>query len=312
MDIVLWIVAAVGLLAELTAAVIGRFYRIAFLRNKEEHADINTLGKPWGAYLEQITEGIEWLQKNATETAHIESFDGLRLFAWVVEQENARGTVLMCHGYRSRGFLDFSCAFRFFYEQGLNLVVIEQRACGNSEGNIITFGIKESRDVSSWANWVRERFGAEMPIILAGVSMGCTSVIMSVEYGLPDNVAGIVADCGYTSAWRQLAHVLKRDYRLPPFPILHLVNYLFKRRTGCDLRSFDTLSVLSGCDIPVLFVHGGADRFVPTDMSVEGWRACSADKDILIVEGAAHATSSIADPKQYQSKVKAFLDGILH
>ena len=307
----MWIVAAVGALAVVIAAVIGRFYRIAFVRNKEEHSDINALGKPWGTYLEQITEGIEWLQENATDTAHIESFDGLRLFAWVVEQEKARGTVLMCHGYRSRGFLDFSCAFRFFYEQGLNLVVIEQRACGNSEGNVITFGIKESRDVSSWVDWVQARFGKDMPIILAGVSMGCASVIMSVANGLPDSVKGIVADCGYTSAWRQLAHVLKRDYRLPPFPILHLVNFLFKRRTGCDLCTPDTLSILAECDIPVLFIHGGADRFVPTDFSVEGWRACAADKDILIVEGAAHATSSIADPKRYQEKVEAFLDQIL-
>ncbi len=307
----MWILAAAGLLAGVASAVITRFYRVAFVRNEEEHADINTLGKPWGTYLEQITEGIEWLHRHTNETARITSFDGLKLSAWVVGQENARGTVLMCHGYRSRGFLDFSCAFEFFYEQGLNLVVIEQRACGNSEGKTITFGINESRDVRAWVDWAQERFGAEGPLILAGVSMGCAAVIMSIATGLPDGVSGIIADCGYTSAWRQLAYVLKRDYGLPPFPVLHLVNLLFKRRTGCDLREPDTLPILRECDIPVLFIHGGADRFVPTDCSIEGWRACAADKDILIVEGAAHATSAIADPKQYRKKVKTFLDNVL-
>lgn len=311
MDVILWIIVAIGLLAGIAVAAIARFYRIAFVRNKEEHADINALGKPWATYLEPITEGIEWLQEHAAETAQITSFDGLKLFAWVVERENARGTVLMCHGYRSRGFLDFSCAFEFFYEQGLNLVVIEQRACGNSEGRIITFGINESRDVKTWVDWVQERFGAEKSIVLAGVSMGCTSVIMSMAEGMPDCVVGIVADCGYTSAWSQLAYVLKRDYGLPPFPILHLVNLLFKRRTGCDLRKLDTLPILRECNIPVLFIHGGADRFVPTDFSIEAWRACAADKDILIVEGATHALSTIADPKRYREKVKAFLDNVL-
>lgn len=311
MDIVLWIIVAAALLFFSFAAIVARFYRIAFVRNEKEQPDITVIGRPWAAYLDKIKQGIDWLEKNTTDTVGITSYDGLRLSAWVVERENARGTFLMCHGYRSRGFLDFSCVFRFFHERGFNLVVIEQRACGNSEGNIITFGIKESQDVKSWAEWTKQRFGDDLPIILAGVSMGCTSALLSLAYGLPENVKGIIADCGYTSPWRQLAYILKRDYKLPPFPILYAVNWLFRRKTGVDLRQADTLPILQESKTPILFIHGGADRFVPTDFSVESWRACSADKDILIVEGASHGTSALAESELYCEKAGEFLDGLL-
>lgn len=312
MKLAAWILLLAAVAAAAVWAVAERFYRIAFVRAKEEPVDINALGKPWTAYLDEVRDGIEWFLSHVTEEVSVSSFDGLRLTARVIEQENARGTALLCHGYRSQGFLDFSCAFSFYYEQGLNLVVIDERACGLSEGDTITFGLNESRDVRTWLDWVNGRYGDDRPVILGGVSMGCTTVLLSLEHDLPSNVVGIIGDCGFTSPWDQLTYILRRDYHLPPFPLMHLVNVLFRRRTGCDLRAKSTVTALgNNTRIPVLFIHGGADRFVPTDFSRENYRACAADKDLLIVESAAHATSFLADPIAYRKRAKAFLDRVL-
>ena len=310
----LWIgipLLVLALLALAVALILRRFYRVAFLRAPQQ-LDINMLGAPWTIYLDDIKAGMDWLEAHTAERPAITSFDGLKLRASVVLRENARGTMLLCHGYRSRGCLDFSCSLAFYYEQGLNLVVIDERACGDSEGDTITFGLKERRDVLSWLGWIGERFGADEPIILGGVSMGCATVLMALGLDLPASVKGAIGDCGYTSPWDQLAYILKRDYHLPPFPLMHLMNRKFRRRNGCDLREGDTRQALArNTRIPVLFVHGGADDFVPTDFTRENYAACAAEKDLLIVPGAAHAVSYLADRKTYQTKIVALLDRVL-
>lgn len=305
-----WLLPAVAAVA--VWGIVRRFYRIAFLRNPEEPVDINALDKPWTAYLDEIRSGVDWLLAHVTQTVTVTSFDGLRLSARLVEQEGARGTALLCHGYRSQGFLDFSRAFSYFHGQGLNLLVIDQRACGLSEGDTITFGLNESRDVMTWLDWLNARYGADRPVVLGGVSMGSTTVLLSLSRDLPKNVVGVIGDCGFTSPWDQLAYILRRDYHLPPFPLLYLVNRRFRRRTGRDLREASTVTALAGnTRVPVLLVHGGADRFVPTDFSRENYAACAADKELLIVSGASHATSFLADPAAYRERVGAFLSRVL-
>ena len=315
MKYALWIgipLAVIALLALAIYLILRRFYKIAFVRSPDQQLDIDLLGAPWTAYLDDIREGMEWILANTDETPTVTSFDGLKLRARVVLTENARGTMLLCHGYRSRGFLDFSCSLRYYREQGLNLVVIDERACGASEGDTITFGLKERRDVLTWIDWIRARFGADEPILLGGVSMGCATVLMSLALDLPDNVKGVIGDCGYTTPWAQLAYILRRDYHLPPFPWMQLMNVMVRRRIGCDLREGDTVKALAqNTRVPVLLVHGGADDFVPTAFGEENYRACASEKDLFIVPNAAHAVSYLADPKGYQAKIRAFVDRVL-
>ncbi len=302
--------AVLILLCVALALILRRFYGIAFLRAPEKQLDINMLGAPWTVYLDQIRSGMEWLDAHTDERVEITSFDGLKLCASIVLCENARGTALLCHGYRSRGCLDFSCSMSFYHDLGFNLVIIDERACGQSEGDTITFGLKERQDVLSWLGFIRERFGEQEPVLLGGVSMGCATVLMSLGLDLPDNVKGAIADCGYTSPWAQLSHNLRQEYHLPPFPMMHLINVIFRRRTGCDLREGDTVKALraNGGRTPVFFIHGGADDFVPTDFTRENYAACTADKDLLIVPGAGHAVSYLVDGEAYREKSVAFLD----
>ena len=314
MEYLLWIgipVLVLILLAVAVYLILRRFYKIAFARAAEPQLDINMLGAPWTAYLDRIKSGMEWVTSHVDEQVDITAFDGLKLHGSVLLRENARGTALLFHGYRSRGCLDFSCSAPFYYDLGLNLVIVDERACGASEGDAITFGMKERRDVVSWLTWINGRFGADEPVILGGVSMGCATVLMSLGLDLPENVRGAIADCGYTSPWAELAHVLKRDYHLPPFPWMQLMNLMVRRRIGCDLR-VSTVDALKKNDrIPVFLVHGGADDFVPTDFSRENYEACAAEKELLIVPGAGHAVSFLVDPETYRARAIAFLDRVL-
>ena len=314
MEVLLWIGIPVLVLALLAVGVylaLRRFYKIAFARAAEPQLDINMLGAPWTPYLDQIQTGMAWVNSHFDERVDITAFDGLKLHAGVILRENARGTALLFHGYRSRGCLDFSCSAPFYHELGLNLVIVDERACGESEGDAITFGMKERRDVVSWLAWIRERFGADEAVILGGVSMGCATVLMSLGLDLPANVKGVIADCGYTSPWAELAHVLRRDYHLPPFPWMPLMNLMVRRRIGCDLHISTVDALKQNERIPVFLVHGGADDFVPTDFGRENYAACAAEKELLIVPGAGHAVSFLVDPETYRARAAAFLDRVL-
>ncbi len=311
MKFAIFTAAAVILILLVGLLIVRRFYRIAFIRERDKSPDASVVGVPWASLVDRIEEGAEWFFSHITQQVRVKSYDGLELVGYLVEHPKARGTMIMCHGYRSFCHVDFSCSFEFYYNLGLNLLVIDQRSHGNSEGEVITFGIKERFDVNRWAHFVRDTFGADHPIVLAGVSMGCSTVLMSIATGLPENIKGIVADCGYTSAWEQLKYITRRDYHLPPWPVLNILNAYFKHKTGCDLREASTLTALENNTLPVMFIHGGADRFVPTDFTRENYKACSADRRLFLAESAAHAVSYLAETERYQREATDFINSIL-
>ena len=307
MEAVLIVLALILMFSVLMVVIVNIFYKKAFVR-EDKSLNATVLGVPWATYADVIAKNSEWFENHVTDKVSIKSYDGLSLAATLAEQPNAKGTVIICHGYRSRGHLDSCCAFETYYDLGFNLVVIDQRAHGNSTGDTITFGLKERYDVAEWVNFANARYGYQKPVILFGISMGAASVLMSVSTKLPDNVCGIIADCGYTSVFEQLRYILKRDYKLGAWPLMYLVNVKFRYKTGCDLREISTEEVLRNNSIPVLFIHGGADNFVPTDFSRRNFEMCASDKRLLIVDSAAHGVSCLASPKQYKRALTDFIN----
>ena len=137
--------------------------------------------------------------------------------------------------------------------------------------------------------------------------MGCATVLMAAGLPLPSNVRAIIADCGYTSPKEILKTVLKRDYHLPAFPIMNLTELLTRWRAGFGYSDASALDAMRNCRIPVLFIHGEKDTFVPVQMSLDNYMACRAPKELLIVPGAVHAAASLQDPEGYQRAVLAFM-----
>ena len=295
---------AVGASLALLAVGTAFFYSYSVVRRPERKKN----KKNYGKYEAQMREGIRWFRSQNPEKIYIKSEDGLNLFAYYLPaDEPGRKLILMMHGYRAEELADFSNLYRSFHEAGYDLLVPSQRSHGASEGRYICFGVKEREDCRRWAQYAAERFGEACSLYLAGISMGAATVLMAAGLPLPGNVKGILADCGYTSPQAILSHVLRRNFHLPPFPFMNLTEWVTRRRAGFGYLDADTLDVMKRCPIPVLFIHGGADDFVPVEMTMENYRACTAPKELLIIEGAGHAASSLKDKETYVNTALRFM-----
>lgn len=257
-------------------------------------------------YEHEIYKVIDNLISQKYEEVSILSHDGLRLFGRYYHIKDDAPLVILFHGYRSTAMRDCGGAFKMCNSAGYNMLIIDQRAHGKSEGHTMSFGIKERYDCLRWANYASNRFGENSKIILYGVSMGAATVLMASDLELPKNVVGIIADCGYTSPKEIICKVC-REMRLPPvltYPFIKLGAFIFG---GFNLDGASAVSSLKKCKVPVLFVHGEDDMFVPCDMGRENYESCASEKQLLTIPTAGHAMSYFADNKLYVETVQGFM-----
>lgn len=268
---------------------------------------------PKGRQYTEIKDRIfELVDKSAAlpyEDVYIQSFDGLRLHAKFYAAGKKAPTHILMHGYRSSALLDFSGAISDAVNEGHNVLLVDQRAHAGSEGKYLSFGIFESRDCLSWIEYINRRLGADSPIILKGVSMGGATVLMAAALPLPENVVGILSDCGYSSPEKIIRHVMKmRRYPQILFPLLRLGGRIF---CGFDVCSLTPLEALKSCKVPLFVIHGDDDRFVPYAMAREILDACPTRKFLFTGSGAGHGLSYILDRPGYMKVYKEFINTIV-
>lgn len=263
---------------------------------------------PYSAEARQmISDALEIPYKEAVVT----SYDGLRLFGKCYIASADAPWLIMLHGYRSGAERDFCGGLKFGIDSGFNVLLVDQRAHGKSEGKCLTFGIKERYDCLTWINYVISQAGGSCKIALYGMSMGAATVLMAAGSELPKNVACIVADCGYTSPKAIIKKVI-REMHYPVFPTYALVRLGGMLFGGFDIEEYSAVQAMEKCDIPVLFIHGDDDRFVPCDMGRENHRHCRAEgKKLLIVPNAGHGMSYMSDKNAYLGTVSEFLKSAL-
>lgn len=308
----LWIVLGIVLFLVLVVfAGAGYFFRFAILRSREERTDEEYEDKNsiWHPFRERMAQAQAWMRAHTAEHVSITSFDGLRLSALYIpaETEEPKGTMIVLHGYRSLATIDFALEAEFLHSLGYRLLIPYQRSHGESEGTYITYGVKERFDCRDWARYAEKRFGGEEDLFLAGISMGSATVLMALGLDLPENVRGVIADCGFTMPWEIMKHVSRRDFKLPSFPLLNALDLLARSIAGFGLKEADTREALRHSRIPVLFLHGEEDDFVPLRMTRENFQACAAEKDLHLVAGAGHAQSFAVDTPGCEEKIRAFV-----
>lgn len=258
------------------------------------------------AYAAQITAGARWFRAQEPERIRIRSSDGLRLTGCFLPAQNAKGTLILLHGYRSDPFCDFGYSIEFYASLGWNILLVTQRAHGESEGRYITFGVKERYDVRDWALYLTDRFGPTHHIALVGISMGSAAALMSLGTELPSTVRCVVADCGYTSPYAEFVHVL-RSRHIPCRPLIDLADMFSRLFAGFGFKDYSTLDALKANRLPVLFAHGEADRLVPIRFTVENYAACAAEKRLITVPDAGHGMSYIFATEACQNAIRGFL-----
>lgn len=262
--------------------------------------------KKFGDYAGAMKQGEEWFRSQKTEKIEISAHDGTRLSALYLPAENSKGTLILFHGYLMNGYTDFSCAYRDFHEMGYSILNVFQRAHGESGGIYITFGVKERFDCRDWALYALDRFGPECDVFLAGISMGATTVLMSAGTGLPENVRGIIADCGFSCPYDEFIHVLKKHH-VPVHPFVELGEVYARLFAGFHFKEYSTVEAMKNNYIPVLFIHGDKDELVPSKFSSESYDSCAGEKELLTVNGAWHGMSYPVDSAGCYEAAEKFL-----
>lgn len=255
-------------------------------------------------HFNEFSEGMKFIDENS-DKVFVTAYDGIRLAAFCIPCKNARGTVLLMHGFRSSPYVDFGCAKKKYHSMGLNIVAPYQRAHGLSEGKYLTFGVKERYDVFSWIEFINQRFGGD--IFVDGLSMGCATVLMASELGYPENVRGIIADCGYTSPYEIVVSVMKNSMHLPKYPFIWLFNGMCRIFAGFSLSECSAVEAMKKNKTPVLFVHGEADDFVPYSMGKSNHTACIAEKYFLSSKTAGHALCYFEIREEYDKMLESFI-----
>ena len=265
---------------------------------------------PYGKYYECMVDADKWLKDNGAEDVYIRASDGVKLHGVFVKAPNAKGTLLFAHGYRSTPILDFGVALPFYHEIGFNVLVPDQRCHGKSEGKFITFGVKESGDMLCWIDY-HNSMNPTLPIILSGMSMGASTMLFLANEPLPDNVKGIIADCGFTSPKAIISEVFSKVTHLPAIPVIWAVDMFARIFAGFNLSQKDTKISLKDNRLKIFMVHGMKDDFVPCSMSQDGYAACSGEKELFLVENAGHGVSFLVAPDEYQERLIRFIKNAL-
>lgn len=310
-----WIL--LGIAAFLAAAILVVAYvcyRMAFYVSDQDRQSLEEYAIPKGEIYEPYRDIMVAWMKEVRALPHqeftIRSFDGLTLYGKFYEYAPGAPIELMFHGYRGNAERDLCGGVQRCFTLGRSVLIVNQRASGKSGGHTITFGINESRDCLSWIDFMLEHFGPAVKIILCGISMGAATVVMAAGNPLPQNVIGVLADCGYTSPKEIIKKVI-RQMKLPEhlaYPFVKLAARIYGR---FNLEEASPLEAVKRCRIPVIFFHGEADDFVPCQMSVDVYRACAAPKRIVTTPGAGHGLCYLVDNEGYLTALREFFGPLI-
>lgn len=250
-----------------------------------------------------------WVQSQPYETWTVTSKDGLKLTAYYVPARiDTNRTVVLAHGYGGQA-MEMGEFAKFYSEQrGFNVLLPDARGHAGSEGDYIGFGWPERLDYLQWIQEVINRVGPDAQIALHGLSMGGATVMMAGGEPLPQQVKVIVEDSGYTSVYEELAYQLKSMYNLPAFPLISATSLLTDIRAGYNFAEASALQQVAKNKTPMLFIHGAADTFVPTDMVYRLYDACQAEKQLYLALGAGHGMAYYVDKIEYEKIVADFID----
>lgn len=258
-------------------------------------------------FLKMRVQAAQELKRVNCKTVEITAHDGERLVGHWHSCENAKRIIIAMHGWRSSWTNDFGLISDFMFQNNCHVLFAEQRGQNNSGGNYMGFGLLERHDCLDWIRWVNQQGYDNMPIYLCGISMGASTVLMTAGFELPETVHGIIADCGYTSPNAIWKHVMENNLRLYYDDIQgEIAAEICRRKIQIGPKDYSCISAMAKCKVPVLFIHGTDDDFVPIEMTYENYKACIAPKRLFVVPGAGHGMSYFLNKEGYEQTVKQF------
>ena len=225
-----------------------------------------------------------------------------------LNQEETNKWAIILHGYRSNPSSVLTIG-EHFSEKGYNVLIPSMRACADSEGEYVGMGWLDKDDLKCWIDLIIKQ-NNNSNIILHGSSMGAATVLMASGDELPSNVKAIIEDSGYTSVWDIFASEAKARFNLPAFPVLNMFEIVANFRAKYDIKEASALEQVKKATVPILFIHGDNDDFVPEYMCEKLYEAANCKKDKLIIHSAGHTESRYKEPETYYNKIFDYLDNV--
>lgn len=243
------------------------------------------------------------------EDVQFATLDGVALRGWYLESPGARATIVLVHDIdgtrsdRSQGLLTLQ---RDYLRRGLNVLAFDLRGRGESGGSRDCFGASERADVAAAVEFARSR-APQLPLVLHGFGLGGALAIVGGSAGL--DVDLIIADSPFTSA----RSYLRRTWSNVPSHLFAMALRTATRRFGADPDVVRPLVAVSEASpVPILFIHGEADRLVPVADTLNiAAASLNANNAIWRVAGAPHCASYLRSPDAYVRRCLLFIEDAL-
>lgn len=251
---------------------------------------------------------FSWWTKQSYSIIKTKSKDGLTLVGYYIKNEQKTNkTALLIHGYGSNAF-ELQSYCEMFLSFGYNVLAVDNRGHGKSEGKIISMGYYEKQDIGEWVKFLI-RQNNDVQIVVFGISMGGASVCLYSGEKKPKNVKAIVSDCAYSNAYEVVKNISDTSIIFSLLPTLRIFDWTLKLVAGFSLSDIDVVQQIQKCNVPILFIHGTKDTFVPFYMQEKLFQNCPQNLgEKFVVQGASHGASLFVAKEKYIQTVQTFLN----
>ena len=277
--------------------------------------ELHDIEKSYTRYVENNLFDEALYNSASKEDITLKSFDGLNLTSTLIMNENPTNKfIVLVHGV-SICYVGSLKYFDIFYRNGFNVLIVNQRRHGKSEGKYSTYGFYEKYDVNMWIEYLKSRFGNDIILGLHGESMGAGTVMETIP--LNDSIKFVIEDCGYSNFHEligfQITHAYKnRLVRKILHPSLIFANFFMKTKAKFSMKKIVPIDIVSSTSLPMMFIHGKEDYFVPWYMAVDLYKAKTKGyKELYLVEGAKHAEALEVNKILYEKKIMTFIEKAL-
>lgn len=247
-----------------------------------------------------------WYFSQSLEEITLVSYDNLKLKGYFLNN-NSNKLAILVHGYHGRYYSVVSQA-RIFFENGYDVLCINNRTHDTSEGKLITMGKRESNDLNGWIELMAKR-NPNYQIVLYGISMGAHIVMKTAsKKNVNEKIRCIIEDCGFYSMKEELVLLTKRS----PTPIPRstvLFADIYARLVYHFGFTYTIGRAFKNLKLPILMFHGGKDNYVPTSNINEIYNVVPEGiyKEKHIFEDSDHTRCVIDHKEKYQQIVNEFV-----
>ncbi|KAA6321261.1 2-succinyl-6-hydroxy-2 4-cyclohexadiene-1-carboxylate synthase [termite gut metagenome] len=257
-----------------------------------------------------LTQWVDSLNETpALKDTVILNKEGIRLHAYYVPATFPTAkTAVIVHGYGDHSLRMMMIGYMYHHDLGFNILLPDLQSHGKSEGQAVQMGWKDRLDVMEWMTVANNIFDNNTQMVVHGISMGAATTMMIAGEEQPNFVKCFIEDCGYTSVWDEFSEELENRFQLPKFPFLYVSDWLCRQKYGWSFKEASSLKQIKKSILPMLFIHGDADTFVPTHMVYSLYEAKPEPKELWVVPGVGHAISYKKNKEEYTCRVKAFVE----